>query len=113
MDIPILIQPVAGKGFVATAPAFGWSAEGATADEALQRIRKQLADATTHGQVAIIAVPNGTGRVTTQAIVNPPKPGENPWLHLAGTLPDDELTARFQQAVEEYRRQTDDDPIVY
>lgn len=32
----------------------------------------------------------------------------NPWTEMQGTLPDDELTDEWQQAVEAYRREQDD-----
>jgi hypothetical protein len=123
MDIPVLIQPVPGKGFVATAPAFGWSAEGRTEDEALQEIRKKVADATAGARVAVVAVPNGTPTTTPgptatagakDTVFNPPAPGENPWLRLAGTLdPNDPTVQEWRKAVEEYRRQVDNDPDAY
>lgn len=112
MDIPVLIQPVPGKGFVAIAPAFGWSAEGATADEALQFIRQMLTDGTAAAQVAMVAVAKGISSAgqANVTVADPALPSENRWLKLVGTLPDDELTAKFRAAVEEYRREIDADP---
>ena len=57
MDIPVLIQPVPGKGFVARAGSpFDWTAEGATADEALANLQAEAdamrADAIVEGRVA-------------------------------------------------------------
>ena len=98
MQIPVLVEPAAGGGFVARAGSpFGWSAEGATADEAVAKLR---AEAARHAA-------NGT-RVT--AIEWPAPAGEHPLAKWAGTLPDDELTRMWREAVEEYRREIDADP---
>ncbi len=34
---------------------------------------------------------------------------ENPWVQMQGTLPDDELTDEWQEAMEAYRREQDDE----
>ena len=93
MDIPVLIQPVPGKGFVATAPAFGWSAEGATADEALQAIRRKLTGGTADARVAEVQVPP-----------------LNPLMACAGELKDHPLLEDWRRAVTEYREQIENDP---
>jgi hypothetical protein len=102
MDIPVLIQPVAGKGFVATAPAFGWSAEGATEDEALQAIRQKVTVGTTGVHVAMVVVPNGVS----------PTPGTNALMKWAGTWKDDPMIDDYERAIEEYRKTIDNDPKV-
>ena len=33
----------------------------------------------------------------------------NPWIQMQGSLPDDELTEEWRQAMESYRRQQDDE----
>lgn len=92
MEIPVLIQPVPGKGFVATAPAFGWSAEGATADEALQAIRQKVTAGTAGVQVAEVQVPS-----------------MNPLMACAGELKDHPLLEDWRRAVAEYREQIEKD----
>lgn len=121
MDIPVLIQPVPGKGFVATAPAFGWSAEGKTEDDALANLQAEATRHVANGvKTAAIAVPNGKAATyddplaiaeAKEMVINPPAPGENPWLQIAGTLdPNDPMVEEWRKAVEEYRREIDADP---
>jgi hypothetical protein len=93
MDIPVHIQPVPGKGFVATAPAFGWSAEGATEDEALQAIRQKVTTGTAGVRVAEVKVPP-----------------LNPLMVCAGELKDHPLQGGWRRAVAEYRTQIENDP---
>lgn len=94
MQIPVLIEPVAGNGYVARAGSpFDWSAEGATQDEALQKLQAVVAAKVAAGaRVAAVETP----------------PGANPWLGLVGTLdPNDPATQEFRQAIEDYRREID------
>jgi len=118
MQIPVLVEPVAGRGFVARAGApFGWSAEGATAEEAVARLREQAAAfATGGGRVAAVEVPEvGDPLAALRAVgaVVPP-PGDHPLLKWAGTWdPNDPLVQEWMKAIEEYRRQIDNDPNVY
>lgn len=98
MQIPVLVEPVAGKGYVArTGSPFGWSAEGATAAEAVERLQAEVVRHSTNGI-----------RVTT--IEWPDPGGEHPLRKWVGTLPDDDLTRMWREAVEEYRREIDSDP---
>jgi hypothetical protein len=122
MDIPVLIQPVPGKGFVARAGSpFDWTAEGATADEALANLQAEATRHLANGvKAAAIVVPNGKAAPTNDPlaiarakgmVINPPAPGENPWLQIAGTLdPNDPMIEEWRKAVEEYRREIDADP---
>jgi hypothetical protein len=98
MDIPVLIQAVPGRGFVATAPAFGWSAEGPTRDAALGAIRQRVADGTAGSDMAWLAIPNGVP-------AGPPS-----LMDWAGTWKDDPLLEDFQRAVEEHRATANNDP---
>jgi hypothetical protein len=122
MEIPVLIQPVPGKGFMATAGSpFGWTAHGSTATEALAKLQDEASRQLASGvQAATIAVPNGQSTAASappstewakSKVINPPAPGTNPWLELAGTLdPADPLVQEWRKAVEEYRREVDSDP---
>ena len=122
MDIPVLIQPVPGGGFVARAGSpFDWIAEGSTAGEALANLQTEATRHFARGaQAGVIAVPNGEAAPVndppevTRAknmVINPPRPGENPWLQIAGTLdPNDPMLEEWRKAVEEYRREVDVDP---
>jgi hypothetical protein len=119
MEIPVLIQPVPGKGFVARAASpFDWSAEGTTADEALSNLQ---AEATRHLSNGVTAAAIAVSNCQTSAdplaaarakgmVVEPP-PGDNPLMKWVGTWdPNDPLIQEWQKAVEDYRREIDADP---
>jgi hypothetical protein len=54
LEIPVLIEPVAGNGFRATSgPPLALTAEGATRDEALAKLRDQLNNRLRHGQEVV------------------------------------------------------------
>jgi hypothetical protein len=100
MQIPVLVEPVAGGGFVAKAGSpFGWSAGGATAEEAVANLR---AEAVRH---------SATGTRVT-AIEWPEPAGEHPLAKWAGTWRDDPMIDAFRKAIEEYRDAIDNDPNV-
>jgi hypothetical protein len=122
MDIPVLIQPVPGRGFVARASSpFDWIAEGPTADEALANLQTEATRQFARGaRAGLIAIPNGDSTTANDPpavaraktmVINPPAPGENPWLQIAGTLdPNDPMLEEWRKGVEEYRREIDTDP---
>jgi hypothetical protein len=117
MDIPVLIQPVPGKGFVATAPAFGWSAEGATADEAVKSLRAIALKCIVDGcMFATIEIPDMHDPLALAKakgmVIEPPKSNHpHPLMKWAGTLdPNDPMVQEWRKAVEEYRREIDADP---
>ena len=91
MQIPVVVEP-SGAGFVARAGApFGWTAEGATADEAVAKLRERAAGV----KVVTLDVPDGT----------------NPWAAVAGIMKDvpEDVWQEYLKAVEEYRDQSDKD----
>src|SRR3954454_20442819 len=98
MQISVLVEPVPGNGYRAQGgEPFGFSAEGATREEAIAKIR-QLCQARLSGGAEVVTVEVGA----------PP----HPWLPFAGMFKDD---PDFQEVVEimaENRRKTDDDPTV-
>ncbi|HEV3387143.1 MAG TPA: hypothetical protein VG097_20155 [Gemmata sp.] len=116
MNIPVMIQPIAGKGFLAQASSpFDWKAEGATVEEALKNLQAVAMKCIAGGcKIGSITVPDWNDPLAKArangALIEPPQ-GEHPLLKWAGTLPDDELTAMFRAAVEDYRREIDADPI--
>ncbi len=121
MDIPVLIQPITGKGFLARVGSpFERTAEGATAEEAVANLRLELTRYLTNEvratviEVPIVAstLPSALGQrdSDTTSNINLHGLGQNHWGRLVGTLPDDEMTAMFREAVEEYRREIDADP---
>ncbi len=97
MQIPILIEPVAGNGYRARgAEPFSLSAEGATREEALANLRQQL-------QTRIRA---GATIVPLELPVE-----EHPLAKYAGMYsPDDPLVQEWLSIIAENRRKADEDP---
>ncbi len=100
MQIPILIEPVAGNGFRSRGgEPFALSAEGATREEVLAKLHEQLQARLRDGaQVAILEVARA--------------PLGNPWVEFAGMFKDDPYFDSWQQAIAENRRRADEDPEV-
>lgn len=90
MEIPVLVEPITGNGY--RAEALGLRGEGATQDEALEKLRSELAQRTAAG-----------ARIVSLAI----SPGKPPWAEFAGELRDDPMLDAWKQAMAEYRRQRD------
>jgi hypothetical protein len=96
MKIPILIEPIANGEFRATSGApFSISAEGASRNEAMDRLRKEI-DRRIEGGAVVTPL----DVVTTE---------ENPWLAAAGIFRDNRLFGEWQAAIEEYRRKVDEE----
>jgi predicted RNase H-like HicB family nuclease len=96
MQIPVMIEPTGEDGFRASC---GWpfpvTAEGPTRDEALQRLREQIAARMTAGaEVIWLDAPASDLRQI-------PEPGD---------LKDNPLFEEWVQAMAEYRRSVDEDP---
>src|SRR5690242_7695159 len=95
MQIPVLIERVEGNGYRARGgEPFALTAEGATREEALQRLREVIKSRLADAECVSVEVP------TT----------DNPWLRLEGVYKDDPLFDEWQAAIAEYRRQVDLDP---
>jgi predicted RNase H-like HicB family nuclease len=93
MKIPVRIEPVAGNGYRArTGEPFAFTAEGATREEALERLRE-----------LIRRLPDGA-EVTGVEI-----PVPNPWVEFAGMFKDDPYFDEWQAAIAENRRKADED----
>jgi hypothetical protein len=100
MEIPVLIEPVAGNGYVAkTGEPLLLRAEGATRDEAMKNLRQLLAQRVSQGvEVTQVTVPDtGFG---------------NPWIEFAGMFKDDPYFDEWQEAIAENRRKADQDPDI-
>src|SRR5262245_59850494 len=91
VEIPVLIEPVAGNGYRARGgEPFALCAEGATRAEALEKLRDQVRARLAAGaDLVALAVP----------------PPGHPWQPFAGMFPKDPLIDDWKQAVAEYRRQ--------
>src|SRR5437763_16599291 len=97
MQIPVLIEAVAGNGYRARgSEPFALIAEGATREEALRKLRELIAVKLDAGaEIVPLDIPDG----------------ENPWLRMAGTLDsNDPLVKEWKLIMEENRRKADEDP---
>jgi hypothetical protein len=95
MQIPVLIESVAGNGYRArVGEPLAMSAEGATADEALRKLHELINKQLAQGAQLVPL------EVTTE---------EKPWMRFAGMFKDDPYFEDWQKAIAEYRRQVDED----
>jgi predicted RNase H-like HicB family nuclease len=99
VEIPVLIEPVAGNGYVAkTGEPLPLRAEGATEEEALRKLRHDLQARLGNG-----------GRVIGLEIPSSP----HPLAEFAGMYsPDDPLVQEWIDIMAENRRLADADPDV-
>ncbi len=98
MQIPVLIEPVTNGFRAHTGEPLPLTAEGATREEALQKLREQAAR-----RIA-------DGAEMTSLEVGPFK---HPWDRFVGKWdPNDPVIAEWEKEVEAYRRQIDEDPNI-
>ena len=96
MQIPILIEPIAGIGFRSRGgEMFDLSAEGVTQEEVRARLDEQL-QARLRAGAAIITL-----EVAEQRLANP-------WMEFAGMFKDDPYFEEWQKAIAENRRKIDE-----
>jgi hypothetical protein len=96
MEIPVLIEPVAGNGYRASGGSpFTFAAEGATREEALRNLSELIkAKLGSGSRVALLEVPVE----------------ENPWVAMAGMWDkDDPLVQEWKQIMAENRQRKDAD----
>jgi hypothetical protein len=97
MEIAILLEPVENNGYRAkSGPPFDVSAEGATCEEAVAKVREKMKSKLTDGSM-LVGVEMG---------------GEtNPWLQMAGIFdPNDPLVKEWIEIMAENRRKANEDP---
>lgn len=95
MKIPVLIEPIANDGFRATGgPPFEVTAQGATREEALARLREAIDHRMVEGSVVVPVEID-----TTE---------ENPWDAVAGMFRDESLFDEWQEAIAAYRLEVDE-----
>jgi hypothetical protein len=97
MEIPILIEPIAGNGYRARGELFALSADGPTREEALARLKEQL-QARVNAGVSIVPL----------QVPNAP----HPLAEFAGMFKDDPDFQEVMEIIAENRRQMDADPDV-
>jgi len=96
VQIPVLIEPVAKNGYRASCRAVDdLSAEGATRDEALAKLRKKLV-ARMKGGAAIVSL-----EVEAEA---------HPLARFVGMFRDDPHLDDWKRSMADYRRKIDRDP---
>jgi len=98
VEVPVIIEPVTGNGYRVTGAgglSVGLTAEGATAEEAIDRLAEQIRTRL-HAGAKLAELSVGTGTA--------------PWKQDAGYLLDDPLYQPWREAMEEYRRRLDEDP---
>ncbi len=100
MQIPILIEPVAGRGFRSRGgELFALSAEGATRAEVLAKLYEQLQ----------VRLRDGAELLSLDAA----EPAAlSPWVECAGMFKDDPYFDEWQQAIAENRRKIDENPEI-
>lgn len=93
MNVQVVVERVPGSGYVARAGSpYDMSAEGATEEEALAKLKQRAAAA----KVITLDLPNGA----------------NPWVAICGDsrhLVGDPMWEEYKQAVEDYRNRVDQD----
>ena len=95
MQIPVLIEPIAGNRYRASGGGpLPVIVEAPTREDALARLKEQLQ----------ARLRNGTELVSLE-LTQP----ENPWMEFAGMFKDDPLMEEWKQAMAEYRRKVDED----
>jgi hypothetical protein len=94
MDIPVLIEPVAGNGFRARLEL---TADGATRAEALQRLRELLRQPPNEAVLSVVESPD--------------QAAPHPWMEFAGMHdPNDPVVQDWEKAMAEHRRKIDEHP---
>jgi hypothetical protein len=95
MQIPVLIEPIESNGYrVTTGQPLALTAEGATRDEALGQLRERLQLRLSAGaEIALVEV----------------SPPAHPLAPYAGMFKDNPLFDAWQQAIDDYRRQVDEE----
>jgi predicted RNase H-like HicB family nuclease len=97
MQIPVLVEPVVGNGFVAkSGEPLPLRAEGATREEAVKNLRQLLDRRLTNGaEMKSIEI----------------APSENPWLAMAGMHdPNDPEIIAWKREMAAYRHEVENDP---
>jgi hypothetical protein len=96
MQIPILIEPIAGNGYRASGgPPLAVVVEAPTREEALAKLKEQLQARLRDGaEIVQLELP----------------PATHPLAKFAGMFKDDPLLPEWKEAMAEYRRQVDADP---
>src|SRR5580693_4185212 len=97
VEVPVVIEPVTGNGYRAIGAgglSVGLSAEGATVEEAVDRLADQVRTRVSAG-----------AKLTEVTVVA----GQAPWKQDAGYLRDEPLFEAWREAMEKNRQELDDE----
>jgi hypothetical protein len=98
VQIPILVEPMTNNGYRATCgPPLALSAEGATRNEAVDKLALLLQDRLSNGAEIVAA------EVPARVV-------ESPWVKYAGMFKGDPMFAEGVEIMKENRRKDDVDP---
>ncbi len=98
MEIPVLLEPVENNAYRAkSGPPFDVTAEGATREEAVAKVREEMESKLKKG--AQLTSIQWTG-----------SPTSNPWFEFAGMFQDDPMFENWQRAIVDYRNEVEADP---
>lgn len=94
MELQIVVEPVSGNGYRAASSVLSLSAEGETAEQAVEHLKGML-----------------TARLAAGAkLLSLTLPGQDPWSMIAGIYKDDPYYDEWRQAMADYRQQVENDP---
>ena len=93
MDMTVLIEPQNGRFKASTSQPVAMETEGASREEALQRLQELASSRLAAGELVQVAVPNGDSG--------------HPWMKFAGVWKDHPEFDQFQQNVADYRQSLD------
>lgn len=121
MKIPVSVEQVKGNGYFAK--ALGLTSQAATRDEALNQLKQMMETAPAeNGETVWLEVDDAQGHCfgllqrrlqEVQAELEALRAAQkNPWIRAKGIFKDDPLFDEWQQAIEDYRRQIDEDPNI-
>lgn len=98
MEVPVIVEPITGNGYRATGAgglSVGLTAEGGTAEEAIDRLAEQV-------RMRLKAGAKLAGLSVAEAPAL--------WKQDAGYLREEPLYEPWRDAMEDYRRKLDEDP---
>lgn len=97
MQVAVLIEPNRPQGFRATAPTYpDVTGEGPTEDAAVQTLSDRLSEKLKQARMVTVEIP---------------VKADKPWMAAAGCLKDEPDLDAYWDAILEYRRQVDADPL--
>ena len=94
MDMTVLIEPKDGRFKASTSQPISMETEGASREEALERLRQLAISRLSSGELVSVSLPNGDAH--------------HSWMQFAGIWKDHPDYEQFVQNVNEYRKGVDE-----